>query len=280
MICNKEGIYMKNKQKVLILYHSGAGSTKTIAEIYYKMLSSYLVDISSIDFDYDYKKLKNYDFIVFAFPTYHCSPSTSSLEFINNMPKISEAKKAFVFTTCGLYSGNSLREFIKICTYKNIKVCGHSVYRAPATDGALLLPSIPFMFSYEKNISQRIKTDINKIEESIKSNICKVQCPSFKLYTILNYPNKALGKVNKHKLKLLKEVCINCKKCINNCIRKCWNQGERYPQYEVEKCEFCFKCIHHCPKGAIILSKKTKTKRKLNEGFYSNLKQKIIEKML
>ncbi|HEY5589052.1 MAG TPA: hypothetical protein VIK86_08865 [Candidatus Paceibacterota bacterium] len=50
---------MDDKHKLLILYHSGAGSTKTIAEIYYKKLDSYFIDISSIDLEYDYKKLQS-----------------------------------------------------------------------------------------------------------------------------------------------------------------------------------------------------------------------------
>lgn len=271
---------MENNHKLLILYHSGAGSTKTIAEIYYKKLDSYFIDISSIDLEYDYKKLHRYEIIIFAFPTYHCSPSSSMMEFIKNMPVFDEPKKAFAFTTCGLYSGNTLRQFIKKCSSKNININGYSVYRAPATDGVLLLPPMSFMFSYEKNIAKKIKEDIKKLEEIIKTDTDKIQCPSFKLYTILNYPNKVLGKANKHKFKLLKENCVNCNKCVNNCIRKCWNKVGEYPQYEVEKCEFCFKCVHHCPNGAIILSAKTKTKNKLNEKFYNDLKEKIIQEIL
>ena len=86
---------MENKRKILILYHSGAGSTKTIAEVYYKALYAHSTDIASINLDYDYKRLEGYDFIIFAFPTYHCSPSCSMMDFIKNMPVLKKAKKAF-----------------------------------------------------------------------------------------------------------------------------------------------------------------------------------------
>lgn len=270
---------MEKKYKLLILYHSGAGSTKSIAEIYYKLLDSYFIDISLIDLKYDYKKLDNYEFLIFAFPTYHCSPSSSMIEFIKNIPVFDKPKKAFAFTTCGLYSGNTLREFIKECSLKNIIIGGYSVYRAPATDGALFLPPIPFMFKYEKNIAYKIKRDINKIDELIKNNVNKVEYPQFKLYAILNYPNKILGKAYKHNFKVLEERCINCNKCINNCMRNCWKKGTEYPEFDVSNCEFCFRCVHHCPNEAIILSTKTKMKPKLNEKFYSNLKEKIIKKL-
>jgi len=131
------------------------------------------------------------------------------------------------------------------------------------------------MYTYEKNISTKIMADIQSIDTIIKSHENKVNCPSFKLYTILNYPNRVLGKTHKHKLKLSKESCVNCNKCIDNCIQKCWTMAGEYPQFELSNCEFCFKCIHHCPNGAIILSEKTKKKVKLNEKFYNKLKEKI-----
>ncbi len=271
---------MENKKSILILYHSGAGSTKTIAEIYYKKLYTHFTDIISIHLDYDYEKLLSYDFLIFAFPTYHCSPSGSMMAFIKDMPVFEKTKKAFVFTTCGLYSGNALREFIKKCSSKNLNINGYAVYRAPATDGALLLPSIPFMFHYEKNIAYKIKEDIKKIEGMMKSDKEQSDCPPFKLYTILNYPNKILGKAFKHKLKLLRECCVKCNKCVNNCIQKCWSVTEAYPEYKIEQCEFCFRCVHHCPNGAIILSPKTRRKTKLDEKFYKNLQEKIIQKVL
>ncbi|SCY56648.1 flavodoxin family protein [Alkaliphilus peptidifermentans] len=139
---------MQKKPRILILYHSGAGSTKTLAEIFYEKLSSYTTEISSISTKYDYNKLNEYDFIILAYPTYHCEPSLSMKEFIMNMPKLPQEKRAFVFTTCGLYSGNSVRSFIKESFKKNLVTCASSVYKAPATDGALLLPLFAFMFKY------------------------------------------------------------------------------------------------------------------------------------
>lgn len=266
---------MNSDYKLLILYHSGAGSTKTLAEIYYGKLKSYPVDISPINLEYDYESLKRYDFLIFAFPTYHCEPSTSMIEFIKGMPTFEADKKAFLFTTCGLYSGNALRIFAKECSSKNILICGYSEYRAPASDGVLLLPSIPLMFNYEKNISNKIRRDINRINETIEKDIDKIKIPSFKLYSILNYPNKVLGKAHKHNIKLLKEYCVNCNKCVDECIRHCWNNDKDYPKYNIANCEYCFRCIHHCPKEAIVLSNKTRKKPKLHEKYYADLKEKV-----
>lgn len=271
---------MIGNDKILILYHSGAGSTKTLSEIFYKMLDSYPVDISPINLEYDYRTLRNYSFIIFAFPTYHCSPSLSMMEFINNMPVFDEPQKAFAFTTCGLYSGNTLREFIHGCMPKNIVIGGCSIYRAPASDGALLLPPLSFMFRYERNIVHNITKDIDNIENIIRSDHIENIYPHYKLYTILNYPNKILGKSFKPKIKLLNSDCVNCGKCVDGCIRHCWVKGTKHPEYNGANCEFCFRCIHHCPKGAIEISEKTKTRCKLNDDFYKFLKEEIIKELL
>lgn len=268
---------MINEPKILILYHSGAGSTKTLAEIFYEMLRGYSIDISSISTEYDYCKLLEYDFFILAFPTYHCEPSASMKEFIRNMPAFPQEKRAFVFTTCGLYSGNSVRVFIKECLKKNIIVCGNSAYRGPASDGSILLPSFWFMFDYEDNIVYKIKKDIEKIREIIKSNIHKVDCPAFKFYALLNFPNKVLGKAYKHNIRIMKEHCVICNKCVEICMRNCWKKGKGHPEHNLSNCEFCFKCIHHCPSNAIILSEKTMMKPKLNSKFYSTLKDRILQ---
>lgn len=114
---------MEPAKGILILYHSGAGSTKTLGEIYHKLLAVHCsVDIEPISLEYDYTRLSQYDFFVFAFPTYHCDLSASMLAFIEKMPQFTKKTRGFAFTTCGLYSGNTLRTFIKACSTKNIGI--------------------------------------------------------------------------------------------------------------------------------------------------------------
>ncbi len=269
----------KEKYKILILYHSGAGSTKTVAEIYHKALSHFDVDIHSISVKYEYQQLLQYDFLIFAFPTYHCDPSSSMMEFVRNMPVLDRPISAFAFTTYGLFSGNTMREFIKRISSKNIVVRGYTGYRAPATDGALLLPPIQWMFRYERKIALKIKKDIRKIQDRINYNEGKSVYPRFKLYAILNFPNKILGKAYKHNLYVVTERCVDCGKCMDQCSRKCWEKEKGYLRYHKKNCEYCFRCIHHCPKEAIVLSAKTQGKPKCNEGFYADLKKNICKEM-
>lgn len=264
-------------QKILIIYNSGAGSTKTIAQIYHQtLLGKYRVDILPATLSFDYKLISNYDLLIFGFPCYHCDVSNLMSEFIDNMPALSEKKKAFVFLTYGLYAGNTLRIFIKKCRKKNIYAGDYADYRAPATDGTLLLPSIKFMYTYEKKIVSNILKDIEKIKKILSADTPKYKLPPFKLYTLLNYPNAALGKKINHRIKVRKDACINCNLCVKQCPRGCWISGSSYPVFDKSKCDSCYKCIHQCPQEALILSEKTITKKKLNTRFYKEWKDKIL----
>ncbi|HKL41980.1 MAG TPA: EFR1 family ferrodoxin [Clostridia bacterium] len=268
-------------KRIKILHHSGAGSTQTIAEVFYqKLKDSFNCSLEGITLDYDFNKLEAYDFIIFACPTYHCQPSESMMDFLEKMPRFKDKKNIFFFITYGLFSGNTERIFIKACENKNVNIIGSSGYKAPATDGALLMPSWQFLFKYGKNISKKIKEDLKLIKEQINSEQFHSDYSiRFKLYTILNYPNKLLGKKFTFNLSMDNDRCIDCNRCVDECIRKAWINQKDGILWLSDNCESCFKCVHHCPKEAIILSKKTFDKPKLNGDFYSDLRDKILMDM-
>lgn len=259
-----------------LLYHSGAGSTKTIAELLYSKLQNIITCVEPISLNYDYNNFIQFKYFIFGFPTYHCEPSSSMMDFIEKMPRFYEKKAAFVFTTCGLFSGNALRIFIKACNLKNIYIYGYSSYQAPASDGALLFPYINFLFRFGRTVPDQIVRDIHTITDMLVKNGIENKYPRFKLYSIINYPNKYFGKKYKHNLRVRKENCIKCYKCLKDCIRDCWQIIDGKPSYNNSNCEFCFKCIHHCPVSAIILNSKTVKKTKMNDAFFNSLKNKII----
>jgi len=52
--------------------------------------------------------------------------------------------------------------------------------------------------------------------------------------------------------------------------------GEEKPSFNPENCEFCLKCVHNCPKDAIIFSPRMKDKPRLNRSFYRKKKEKLL----
>lgn len=263
-------------KSILIIYNSGAGSTKTIAEVYYSLLSEYQIGIMSVSTPFDYSVLNGYDLIIFGFPCYHCDLSGLMKDFMDKIPVQSQKVKAFAFLTYGLYGGNTLRKFIKRCRKKNIYVEDYADYKAPATDGSLMLPPFSMMYRYEKKIASNISKDIENVKRIINTERFHSKPPRYKLYTLLNYPNEYFGKKLKVTIKVREDVCTKCYLCVKQCAWQCWTENGSYPVFDKTKCDMCYRCIHQCPQEALVFSKKTISKRKLNTRFYKQWKDNIL----
>ena len=253
---------------ILVLYHSGVGSTKFVAELLSKELSSYNHNVALTSIEKPHN-IDQYDLLCIGFPTYHASPSYSITNYIDKLPRFRAKKPAFIFTTCGLYSANTLRIFTKQCLEKNIIPIYYSSYRSPASDGVLVLPNLKLLQRFQKGLEKKIKYDVDNIFKASLTN--KLNKPKFKFYSILNIPNKLGGKSFAPNIHLIKSECIKCKKCVIDCPHNCFSYDEGgYPIYSKSKCEHCYRCIHHCPKKALNIFKNKPPKVQLHGISSSN----------
>lgn len=251
-------------KEVLVLYYSGVGNTKRVAEVIKSNIAArYNVDIYSVeklpnDFD-----INQYKAIIIGFPTIHSSPAKPIITFLNSVIKLENAVPTYVFTTCGLYSANSLRIFGKRCVVKNMVPIINSSYRCPSTDGILLAPFMKCLFLDEKNLYKRVEKDSFEFIKLLKMPL-RINMPRAKVYSILNHPNKLLGQRFPFKIYLHKERCIGCGKCISNCPVQAYKMdNNRFPIIDKSKCISCYRCIHHCTERALSLSKKKIPKKTL-----------------
>lgn len=248
--------------QILILYYSGVGNTKFTAQFIHSNIAKvHKTDIFSIEdmpLEFD---ISTYDALVIGFPTIHAEPAKPIVTFFHNLSSLKRKTPAFLFTTCGLYSANTLRIFSSLCIKKNIIPILCRSYRCSATDGILLAPFMSFWFQQEKNLHEKITRDclqlIHLLEIKYKADI-----PKIKLYSILNLPNKWLGQRFPLLIYLHKSSCSKCQKCIINCPSNALSKDTHgYPFYKKVNCIHCLRCIHHCPNLALsISSKKTPTK--------------------
>lgn len=200
--------------------------------------------------------IANYDALMVGFPTIHASPAKPILTFIEQIKQLRNPIPTFLFTTCGLYSANTLRIFAKQCEKKNIIPILSKSYRCAATDGALIAPFMNIWFHHEKNLDEKVKKDVCHFV-ALLNRVVNANIPRFKLYSILNYPNKFLGEMFSPKIYTYKENCISCGKCMTNCpTQSICKDSNGYPIVETEKCINCYRCIHHCPKKALSLSRR------------------------
>lgn len=241
---------------ILILYYSGVGNTKMVATKIFDILhSSQEVTLASIE-KINTIDITTYDGLAIGFPTIHAAPAQPILTFIEQIKRLSKPMPTFLFTTCGLYSANTLRIFSKKCLNKNIIAILCKSYRCAATDGILIAPVMKTWFHHEKNLDKKLKSNISQfINQCNRQAIAKI--PRFKIYSILNYPNKFFGQRFQPKIYVHKTNCISCGKCIVNCPIQCiYKENQGYPLFDNKRCIHCYRCIHHCPNKALSLSKK------------------------
>lgn len=243
--------------KILILYYSGVGNTKMIAKRMFEIWNRiHDVTITSIE-----KLSKNidiaiYDALVIGFPTIHASPAMPIISFIERTKCLQVPIPTFLFTTCGLYPANTLRIFASKCVKKNMLPVLTRSYRCAATDGVLMAPFMNIWFKHERKLYEKITIDTSSFIKQ-RNKLVKVAIPRFKLYSILNYPNKFFGQRFSPQIYTHKAECVSCGKCINDCPTQSMRKGdEGYPLVNNENCIHCYRCIHHCPKKALSLSKK------------------------
>jgi len=241
--------------KIAILYYSGVGITKTIASYMYNYLKNktavdiYSIDELPVDFSFD-----NYSKLIIGFPTIHTEPALPIKWFVQQLDKHTKKLPTFVYTTCGLYSGNTVRIFCKIIIEKNLIPTYTRSYRCPATDGSLLTPNIKRWHSYEKGLSLKIKQDLDNFLGM--TEVCS-KIPKLKWYSALNYPNKFAGQHTHFKIYLHENKCAKCRRCIKKCpVGACVEDINQLPIIDNKKCINCYRCIHHCPQLALSLSKR------------------------
>ena len=85
-----------------------------------------------------------------------------------------------------------MRIFAKICRTKNLLPIQSESYRCQATDGCLIAPNMKIWFKHEKGLKERIECNCNTFLDRLVKPI-RERIPRFKLYSILNFPNKFVG---------------------------------------------------------------------------------------
>lgn len=238
----------------LIIYFSGVGNTKSVAEQFEKYAEKFNSEIYSIESLPSDFSINNYSAVIIGTPTYHSEPSELMLKYLKSL-NLMKKIPAFIFTTCGLYSENCLRILAKECIKCGIIPIHSASYRCSATDGILIAPFMDCWFKNEKNLDIKIKKDFNVFIKKLKAH-SKADIPGIKWYTLLNYPNKQLGKFTTFSIYLHKDKCIKCSKCQNNCPKHAIKLNDGYPEICKSECMNCYRCIHHCPALALSLSNK------------------------
>lgn len=281
--------YMGMNKKVPILYFSGSGSTKMVAEVIAESLSGSEIEpvILEVSQKLTPQEVALYDFFVIATPTYNARPSQLLLDFIDKLPPAHHKKAAYIIATYGLYPINCQRIVGQHLLRRGIRPVGFSGVRGPASDGSLLFSSrLSFMFNYEKRAPQKIHAmveDIKSLAHDWQSRPTKL--PAVKWYTPFDFPVNTIftrwyfRHFYRPHIRVLPDRWDG--KPIDDSYPDAWQKGsDGVPVYHPDPShDFALRAVHRTPNKAVIFHDRMKDKPRLTPEFYASHRQEILKRI-
>ena len=251
---NKHGRY---RGRILILYFSGAGATKKVAQLMHLYLSqACAADIFSIE-GCAGLNLNDYSALVIGTPVYHAAPPGIVTGYFDGLRPLVKATPALIYSTRGLCGLNTNRMLAKQLRAKNIITIMDTAYRSPASDGSLVAPGIKRFFEFEPDLKRKVARDCTTLLRLLQTRHLRGYIPRFQFGSIVNAPNKLAGRLIRLKIHLHRERCTKCCKCATNCpLGAVSKDASGWPVIAKAKCMNCYRCVHHCPGLALSLSKR------------------------
>ena len=241
--------------KILILYFSGAGATKRVAQLMHRLLSqTCAVDIFSIESSAKLN-LNDYSALVVGTPVYHAASPGIVTGYFDGIRPLAKATPALIFSTRGLCGLNTNRILAKQLRRKNIITIMDTAYRSPASDGSLIAPGIQRFFEFEPGLGRKVAKDCAAFLRLLQTRPLRGYIPRFQFGSVVNAPNKLAGQLIRLRIHLHRERCTKCGKCAANCpVNAITNDYSGWPVIAKAKCMNCYRCVHHCPGLALSLS--------------------------
>jgi ferredoxin/flavodoxin len=266
-------------KSVGILYFSGTGGTKLVAELLGELLSARLeCDVSSIEDARAAELAAGSGFLVLLYPTYYLKPAPSMSEFVDRLGPLVPPRAAHIVTTCELYSENSIRRLSLALKEAGVIAVGSTVIHAPGSDVTLVFPGvlIPWWYRFEKGLGDKLRQAAREIVAAAEAPQLRDSIPRPKWYTPFTQLLQILilnrFDLWRHGLRVLPDRCATCGACVKDCHRGAWAiEGGRL-LHSSERCELCARCLHSCPSNAIVLLKGLKDNRRLDSGLYGRLR--------
>jgi len=262
--------------KVSIFYFSGTGNTWWVSKQLKSIFNEkkHHAEIYSIE-----KKKANWtnslktilddsDLIGVGYPVYSSSIPKIMKEWVKeNLCKytnsIDQEKKAFVFDTMAMFSGDTPLHMRKI-----LRKCNYNVRQAINIRMLSNLPQMPRLMTWNEDDQQEI---MDKAEEKCEKLVEKIleeekwvmrRDPFSRLLGWIQRVGLRLeGKKIEEWYEIDEEQCTLCKKCVNYCPVENLSIEEKNGDARVafgDDCIYCMRCFNFCPENAIIIMERTR----------------------
>jgi len=244
---------------MVMLYFSGTGNSKYIAELFCKGKN---IPCHSIEENINFGELiASEDVIGFCYPVYMSGVPRMMREFVSQHMKALKGKKIIIFSTQYQFSGDVTRSFAILFPkdYVNVIYTEHFFMPNNMND----VPILPVANGKSLNKSlEREKKRMRSVWRDIQNG--KVKKRGFSIISrIRGLPRALLLGAAERRANRAVSIDSDCSKC-GLCVKVCPmnnftmdNEGVRHNH----NCTMCYRCINLCPKKAISVLLPVKVKR-------------------
>ncbi|WP_054870414.1 EFR1 family ferrodoxin [Caloranaerobacter sp. TR13] len=257
--------------KALILYFSATGNTYFIANLIYEKFKAngFDVELESIEV-FSPNDVEKCDILIFGFPVYAFDMPLFLQSYINNL-SFPKTRGVILFSTMGLYGGNSSRKTSKRFIKKGFVPLGCEEFKMPGSDGLAFMKKdskfVKKVLSKNYSESRKIKESINKIFDIVNSNnlsdesqernavIPRLKISGLILDVFMRLFFNHVEKKMKGKF-WVDDKCTKCGLCKEICPAKNIKISDGRVEF-LDKCYLCMRCVHQCSTEAIQIGKST-----------------------
>jgi len=242
-----------------ILYFSGTGNSKYIAELFSKKMKA---KCHSIEEDMNFKKLLATEKIIaFCYPVYASRVPRLMREFVARHMALLKGKRIIIFCTQMAFSGDGARAFTDLFPKNYVKViCAEHFFMPNNVNNVVITPLAGKKLTrwYLRNSHKRMNV------------VCRNLSRRRVVRRGFNLISQALGLLQGGLFPVIEKWCASkvrvdddCNSC-GLCVEICpvgnftWENGKVALGRD---CMICYRCINRCPKKAISIVFPGKIKR-------------------
>ena len=244
---------------MVMLYFSGTGNSKYIAELFCKHMNAEFYSIEeTIDFD---KLIVSEEVIGFCYPVYGSRVPRIMREFAKRQMESIKGKKIIIFCTQMYFSGDGARAFTDIFPRGFVEVIFAEHFLMPNNVCNVLITPLPGEKTIRKYMT-KAEQKMQMVCDQIKNGIVRKRgfnpvSRTLGLIQGVFYPKLekiGLGRV------WVDSDCTQCNLCVSVCPMNNFEnkEGRVTPK---GNCTMCYRCINKCQKKAISVYLRGKVKK-------------------
>ncbi len=245
----------------MILYFSGTGNSKFVAEQMAKRLGDTAVSVNERLKKDNYEPLKDEKRFVIVSPIYVFAPAQIVESFFSKVSLLGAKKVWFVMTGAGKISASKFF-WKKICEKQGLEYMGTAHIKMP--QNYIVYFNTAEKAQNEKTVAEAVPK-IEQLSQQVSKNIAFTDNDIGKAYYLLTLAVKGpyYGIFVKSRQFRAEKSCVGCGKCAVVCPMNNISVRDGKPIWG-KNCTHCMACINLCPAKSIEYGKKTVGKPRYN----------------